>query len=62
MTIDKAIKELEEFTVFPHAVYPGRLMPSIKLGIEALRRLQAIRLRDSIEALTSLPGETEEVK
>ena len=60
MTIDEAIKLLNKDIDDPGSVDIMNVNKAEELAIEALKRLEAIRLRDPIEALTKLPGETED--
>ena len=58
MTIDEAIIALFTFTVFPHAIYPGKQVPAAQLGIEALKRIKASRAIYEKTNPQLLPGET----
>jgi len=60
VNIPKAIENLEEFMVFPHAVYTGKLLPAAQLGIEALKRVKSDRTLPYPVISDLLPGETEE--
>ena len=60
MNIDKAIEILTFFSTDPDAFYFPNLTEAIKLGIEALKRIQSARLQWTDSPLHLLPGETEE--
>lgn len=56
MTIDKAIELLSESANTGVTTFGQDFKDAERLGIEALKRLQAIRARDPLEAVTILPG------
>lgn len=61
MTIDKAIKELDkELSIWSPIIHPN-LRDSVKLGIEALKRLEVIRKSWPCYTSELLPGETEDL-
>jgi len=60
MTIEEAISDLEQEIMRPgYLTYKGYL-DALKLGKEALKRLQVNRKQTTIEWVTLLPGETKE--
>jgi len=60
MTLSKAIERLEEHTHYAYKVGQPNLLSAIKLGIEALKRIEATRLVRKQGTVVLLPGETEE--
>ena len=62
MKLEKAIAILDTHQCdMPRKQVPD-LIAAIKLGVEAFKRLQEIRQRDPLEAVTLLPGETKEIE
>jgi len=60
MTIEKAIENLRLFVVLPPNPNDQDTQNALKLGIEALKRVQAARKSHYWRFETLLPGETEE--
>jgi len=60
MTIDEAIKEIEKAISFAHFTHPSRTEEALKLGIEALKRLQQGRAGGFPYFNLPLPGETKD--
>lgn len=60
MKLEKAIEILNEDINHPTAQFMPELQDAQKLGIEALKRIHAIRTHRSYSVQPSLPGETEE--
>jgi len=60
MTIDKAIADLSIQREVKRRLGKDYQADAIKLGIEALKRIQVLRSFPNREPLKSLPGETEE--
>lgn len=62
MTIDEAIKAMQDeannIPVIPHS----RLHSAHLVGIEALKRYRVIKQESVLKPFTLLPGETEETK
>jgi len=59
MTIDEAIKQLEESDWFTTVNHTPEYSKAIQLAIEALKRLQDLRVDFELLASELLPGETE---
>ena len=60
ITIDEAIKVLEQYRQEHHS-YPTDIVGKAEqLGVEALKRIKDYRKRSSTFATPLLPGETEE--
>ena len=59
MTIDKAIEVLETEAHLAERQPETGIYDALKLGIEALRRLEELRTPASGDPLLPLPGETE---
>lgn len=60
MTIDKAIERLEVFVERHPGPGYSDLIPSIKLGIEALKEIQHLHVSQVLGEDELLPGETED--
>lgn len=60
MKIKQAIEFLEEETGRQVIYYGGRRDDAIRLGIEAMKRLQDLRYKGYQETQIMLPGETKE--
>ncbi len=62
MTIDEAMKRLSSFRDWFLTEFVDEDIEAIKLGIEALRRQEYLRLHFGQGFQKLLPGETKEVK
>jgi hypothetical protein len=62
MTIDEAIKELEDLLRYAEPGNPTEEDEAIQLGIEALKRVKAFSDMDIIGLYKPLPGETEDTE
>ncbi len=60
MKLDTAVERLEALKKSGVWVDPELDDQAVELGIQALRRIQAIRITDRVERITRLPGETGE--
>lgn len=60
MKIEKAIEELKGLDEVQGGMWRKDLQDAIKLGIEALKRLEQNRTLHFIPSLKLLPGETKE--
>lgn len=60
MVIGEAIKELEMGLADKWCPWSKEIKASIRLGIEALKRIQVYRTAATGKFFTPLPGETEE--
>lgn len=60
MTIDEAIKILSSKQNSPRANFLSNTLDAIKLGIEALKRLQKTRVLDDVIDIAPLRGETKD--
>ena len=60
MTLDEAIKDLENSLAVLWKFYPEHRQEAVKLGIEALKRHQSLSDYPDYEVRKWLPGETEE--
>lgn len=58
MTIDEAIKELEEFQDFDYAQRNEKLSKALKMGVGALQDIAQMRLLDISPISELLPEET----
>ncbi len=59
MTLDEAINVMTDILTFVKPGDPPEEHQALELGIQAIRRIQAIRITDRVERITRLPGETE---
>ncbi len=60
MNLDQAVKVLGKIAIPIKTRGDYTKHQAVLLGIEALKRIQAIRITDRVERITRLPGETEE--
>jgi hypothetical protein len=60
MTLDKAIKELESAIPPREAILANDLLDAMRIGVEALKRLQDNRRDPEFDHWLPLPGETED--
>ncbi len=60
MTIDKAIGKLQEELNYGEGSHERELEDAIKLGMEALKRLQVDRSNMAFYGQSLLPGETKD--
>ncbi|MBA7541169.1 hypothetical protein ES705_33476 [subsurface metagenome] len=60
MTIDEAIKIQEEAPLDDSHIFSPRLRDAIKLGKEALKRIQLYRPEVGVDVFALLPGEDPE--
>ena len=59
ITIDEAIKEIQDEIIEPHDPVVKRRMNAFRLGIEALKKWKDFREKSHNPSLYQLPGETE---
>ena len=59
MTLDEAIKELEEHTPKAPPYFDPEFVAALKLGTEALNRLRTLRQDPRLSVALPLPSETE---
>ena len=60
MTIDKAIKKLEDLERYAYEPETQKAHEALQLGIEALERIKSMRHDNITDAIFYLPGETED--
>jgi len=60
MKLERAIEILEELPYQGEGVLDGKTIAALKLGIEALKRLEKLRGYSMTQVDTRLPGETED--
>ena len=60
MTLDEAIKEMEDFVGMLDLFHTTKYREAAKLGIEALKHLQWERKYKTLDTANLLPGETKE--
>lgn len=61
MTLDKAIEIQRLISITPPSGANQDFIDAIKLGIEAMKRIQECRLTDHLITEDYLPGETEDL-
>jgi len=60
MTIDEAIKQLEDHAAPIYPQHPQKLQAALELGIEAMKRCLRLRSDKHCSPIKPLPGETED--